>query len=137
MLTSQARESGETTMTTITAQDLHDQLVDEGHDPDQVTSVIDQCIAAGLELDQPDDGCVLSAGEVDVIRAQLAIGDYGTLMDADTADPIGPATRTQRDASLAARTYGGAGTILVDDDGTVIPAGGYGADQARRCYVTD
>ena len=55
--------------------------------------------------------------------------DCGTLMDSDTADEIGPATREQRDASRAA---GPEGHILIDDAGDVVAERGEGV---RRVYV--
>jgi hypothetical protein len=47
--------------------------------------------------------------------------DYGTLMDADTATAIGPATREQREASEAAEGEYGQFTIYADT-GEVVPA---------------
>ena len=55
-----------------------------------------------------------------------------TLYDADTAEPIGPATPEQVAASDAA---GDEGIILVDGDSDVVAPGGFGAEQARRCYT--
>ena len=62
-----------------------------------------------------------------------------TLMDADTAEPIGPATPEQIDASAdAAAKDGGAGIIVVGDDSRVIPAGGWRrGDEGRRCYTEE
>ena len=60
-----------------------------------------------------------------------------TLMDADTAEPIGPATPEQIEASdEAAAKDGGAGIILVATDGQVIsPTDATLYQGARRCYT--
>jgi len=46
-------------------------LADEGYAVADVEAAIDSMIAAGLELDQPDEGLVLTGTEVDLLRDQL------------------------------------------------------------------
>ncbi|HLZ36829.1 MAG TPA: hypothetical protein VKP64_03530 [Mycobacteriales bacterium] len=61
--------------------------------------------------------------------------DYGTLYDADTAEPLGPATPEQRAAGDAA---GGAGTFRIDGAGNVIldeAAAARAPQPVRRVYV--
>jgi hypothetical protein len=61
--------------------------------------------------------------------------DYGTLYDADTAEPIGPATPEQRAAGDAT---GGGGTFRVYGTGNVVPPGqDYSSlpQPVRRVYV--
>lgn len=55
-----------------TADDALAVLVAEGHHTNDVHAAIDSLIDAGLELDQPDDGHVISAAELDLLREQLA-----------------------------------------------------------------
>lgn len=59
-----------------------------------------------------------------------------TLYDADTAEPIGPATGAQASASLAAEPTG---IILIDADGDPVAEGSWGARQpgTRAVYVQD
>jgi prevent-host-death family protein len=57
---------------TITADAAVTALVSEGHDRADVVAAIDSLINAGLDLEQPDDGTILSYGELDVLREQLA-----------------------------------------------------------------
>lgn len=52
--------------------------------------------------------------------------EHGTLMDSDTAEEIGPATREQREASDDA---GPEGHIIIDEDGSVLRE--CEADEAR------
>ena len=77
-----------------------------------------------------------------IISTLGAVGDYHdrmtneTLYDADTAEPIGPATVEQVTASAAA---GDTGIVLVDlDDGSVVGDGTWRAQQptVRRCYTS-
>lgn len=56
----------------MTADDALITLVNEGYDRADVVAVIDSLINAGLELDQPDDATMLTAGELDLVRTQLA-----------------------------------------------------------------
>lgn len=56
----------------MTADDALIALVNEGYDRADVVAVIDSLINAGLELDQPDDATMLTAGELDLVRTQLA-----------------------------------------------------------------
>lgn len=79
------------------------------------------------------DGCSLS-DPTDLVAAltRWIDADLGTLMDYDTAEPIGPATREQTMASLAAGPEGG---ILIDADGRVRDASEFGADTFRDVYV--
>jgi len=63
-----------TTRTSYTAEQALAALIDEGYSQQDAESVIDQSIAAGFELDQPDDGSRLfSAGELDVMREQCQL----------------------------------------------------------------
>ena len=63
---------------------------------------------------------------------------YGDLHDYATGAYIRPATRSERDASReAAESDGGAGVILVDDDGRILRADDARADDARRVYVEE
>ena len=55
----------------VPAKVVADMLVGEGLNRADVLAVIDSLIDAGLELDQPDTGTVLSQPEVGVLRAQL------------------------------------------------------------------
>lgn len=55
----------------ITAEDAINTLVSEGHDRDDAVAAFDSLIDAGLELAQPDDGCVITPEELDVLRDQL------------------------------------------------------------------
>ena len=55
----------------ITGQDAITMLADEGYAVADVEAAIDSMIAAGLELDQPDEGLVLTGTEVDLLRDQL------------------------------------------------------------------
>jgi len=61
-------------------------------------------------------------------------GPEQTLMDADTAEPIGPATDEQISASMAA---GETGIILIGADGSVVVDGSWDAQQpgVRRVCV--
>jgi hypothetical protein len=56
---------------TYTAEQTVTTLTCEGYPEADVLAAIDSLIEAGLELDQPDDGRIISAAEVDVLRAQL------------------------------------------------------------------
>jgi hypothetical protein len=56
----------------IDAQAAIDALVTEGHPRDDVQAAFDSMVDAGFQLDQPDEGYVLTPGEVDVLREQLA-----------------------------------------------------------------
>lgn len=57
--------------TTFTYQAATDLLVTEGYDRDDVTALLDSVINAGLELDQPDEGTLFSADELDTVREEL------------------------------------------------------------------
>jgi hypothetical protein len=62
----------------------------------------------------------------------------GALMDFHAAFYIRQATIEERNASRdAAKHDGGAGVILVDEDGNVLRADDRGADSARRCFVQE
>lgn len=61
-----------TTTTSITAEHLAADLDTDGYDPDVTAALIDSMIDAGLDLDQPDDGWILTADEAETIRAQVA-----------------------------------------------------------------
>jgi hypothetical protein len=92
----------------------------------------------GLDGDQTDE-----YGGFSIARSILEDGDLlawptADLMDADTAERIGPATRSQVEASIMAEDAdGGAGVILVDEEGHVVGAGSWGAQQdgVRRVYT--
>lgn len=59
---------------TLTDAEFTDLLIAEGYDRDDAVSVIDQLIDAGLEIpadQQPEDGYVLTYGELSVARDQL------------------------------------------------------------------
>jgi len=65
-------------------------------------------------------------------------GNYGDLCDYRTAGYVRPATLQERDASREAAEHdGGCGVILVDDAGHILRADDRGADDARRCYVSE
>lgn len=60
------------------------------------------------------------------------------LYDYLTGDYIREATEAETLASReAAESDGGAGVILIDEDGRILRADDRGADDARRCYVAD
>lgn len=84
------------TTQTYTAEQAVNTLVAEGHDRAAVTAAFDSLVDAGLELDQPDEGYLLTAAEVDVLRDQLS-GTSTTPAETWTA------------------TYTEAGHLLVDD----------------------
>lgn len=54
-----------------TAGQVLDALTAEGHHPVDVRAVFDSLTRAGLELAQPDDGTVITGGELQVLREQL------------------------------------------------------------------
>ena len=61
-----------------------------------------------------------------------------TLYDYMTGDSIREATSEEIDASETAAKYdGGAGVILVADDGDLLYQYERGASDARRCYVSE
>ncbi len=49
-------------------------LVREGYASSDVLAVLDSLIDAGLELDQPDEGYLLTDDEVSLVRVQLNSG---------------------------------------------------------------
>ena len=55
----------------VTVEQAIDRLTAQGHAEADVVAVVDALIAAGLELEQPDDGTVLTEGEVELVRADL------------------------------------------------------------------
>lgn len=59
------------------------------------------------------------------------------LYDADTAEPIGPATTEQHEASDRSDEKGEHGVILIEAEGNVCPAGSWDAQQpgTRRVYT--
>lgn len=82
-----------------------------------------------------DAGRVLvqrSSGWEIVPRDEGDDDDHGVLMDSDTADEIGPATREQSEASRGTGTA--EGHILIDESGAVVAERGPGV---RRVYVQD
>jgi hypothetical protein len=63
---------------------------------------------------------------------------YATLHDYNTGELIRYATREEAEASREqARHDGGAGVIMLDDEGAIVPEGAPDADTARRVYVID
>ena len=54
------------------AEAVHDLLTREGFAHGDISAVFDSMVNAGLELDQPDDGYVLTDAEVDLLREQLS-----------------------------------------------------------------
>lgn len=73
--------------------------------------------------------------ELQVLACEKLVG---RLMDYDSGEEIGPATRAQRDASrLTAASDGGAGVILVDEQGLVVRPDDPWLDDAQRCYVEE
>ena len=58
-------------MNTFTAEQAVEILTAEGYAKDDVVAVIDSLIDAGLDLPQPDEGTVISNGEMQVLREQL------------------------------------------------------------------
>ena len=58
----------------------------------------------------------------------------GDLYDYYTGDLIGPATTDQAQASVLAAQYDGAGVIILDEDGDVVPAD-RDDGTGRRVYV--
>lgn len=60
------------------------------------------------------------------------------LHDYNTGSYIREATAAEREASeMAAQLDGGAGVILVSEDGDILEAHDSGAPSARRCYVSE
>jgi|GEM_PF-3751675 len=55
----------------LTVEAAANQLVAEGYARDDVVAAIDSLIDAGLSLDQPDEGYVITGDELGVLRAQL------------------------------------------------------------------
>lgn len=53
-------------------------LVDEGYEHIEVLAAIDSLVDAGLDLPQPEDGYLLTAAELDVLRRQL-VDTVGTV----------------------------------------------------------
>jgi hypothetical protein len=58
-------------MNTYTADQAVAILTGEGFDIADVNAAFDSMVDAGFELAQPDDGYILTAVEVDVLRDQL------------------------------------------------------------------
>jgi len=56
---------------TCTAEQTVTTLTAEGNPEADILAAIDSLIESGLELDQPENGRIFSAGEVDVLRDQL------------------------------------------------------------------
>ena len=60
---------------TLTADQAVAILIGEGYDRAVVLAAVDSLIVAGLDAEQPDDGTLLTAGELDVLREQLDAPD--------------------------------------------------------------
>lgn len=74
------------TMQTYTVDEAIQILVREGHLREEVVSVVDQLINAGLLIqDQPEGDTVLAPEELDSMRAQLAADDVAE--DAESYSP--------------------------------------------------
>lgn len=90
-------------------------LTAEGYSREAVEALIDQVVTAGLEItDQPDNGVILTAAEVDVIRAQLSlenddeVGDlYEAVIAVDDAEAALTEARGRRDAQIRAALANG------------------------------
>lgn len=59
-------------LTTYTDQQVVETLLTEGYTPEDVDAAIDSMITAGLVLEQPDEGYLFTAGELDLLRKQLS-----------------------------------------------------------------
>lgn len=90
----------------------------------------------GQAQEDPFDGVTIA--EVSLCDSDLWAWPEADLYDADTGDKLGRATRGQVEASiLAADKDGGAGIVLINEDGQVVGAGSYDAQQfgVRRVYT--
>jgi hypothetical protein len=57
--------------TTYTTDQAINTLVNEGFSSFDAEAAFNSLVDAGLDLDQPDDGYVITSAELDVLRAQL------------------------------------------------------------------
>ena len=59
------------TQQAVSATEVINRMVAEGHDLDDVQAVFDSLVEAGLELEQPEEGWVLTGDEVEVLYDQV------------------------------------------------------------------
>lgn len=61
-------------------------LMADGFSRGDVLTIVDNCIDAGLDLPQPDDGYRFTEGEVQIMREQLAVGAHVVIVDVASLD---------------------------------------------------
>ncbi len=64
---------GERDLPSLTGADAFDLLVAEGFPYGEVAGALDALIARGLRLQQGDKGVLLTAGEIEALRASLRL----------------------------------------------------------------